>query len=171
MIQSLFYFLSFTAILCSLLVITSRNPVHSVLYLVMVFFCITGHYLLLNAQFLAVVNIIVYAGAIMVLFLFIIMQVNLSVVGEATKMGFAKLAGTIGGGLLMLVLIAALRTSTSTIEPSPTNPNIGMVKELGVVLYRDYILPFEVASVLLLIAMVGAIVLAKKDPKTEIEIP
>ncbi len=171
MIASLFYFLSFTAILCALLVITARNPVHSVLYLVMVFFCITGHYLLLNAQFLAVINIIVYAGAIMVLFLFIIMLLNLDSSSETIKNNFGKLAGAIGGGLLMLVMIAALRTTAAEIPASPTDHNLGMIKSLGLVLFRDYVLPFEIASVLLLVAMVGTVVLGKRDPETEVEIP
>lgn len=171
MLQSLFYFLSFTAILCSLLVITARNPVHSVLYLVIVFFCISGHYLLLNAQFLAMVNIIVYAGAIMVLFLFIIMLLNLDQTSEKMQSNFSKFAGAVGGGMLMLIMVAALRTTSMSVPITATNEELGMVKSIGQVLFRDYILPFEVASILLLVAMVGTVVLGKRDPKTEVDIP
>ncbi len=171
MIQSLFYFLSFTAIFCALLVVTSRNPIHSVLFLILTFFCIAGHYILLNAQFLAIVHLIVYSGAIMVLFLFVIMLLNLSAETEPLKTQFWKLAGATGGGLLMLVMIAALRSVDVAMKVQPTNNNLGMVKSLGMVLYKDYVLPFEVASILLLVAMVGAVILGKRDPKTEIEIP
>lgn len=83
--QSLFYFLAFVAVFSSLLVVLVKNPVHSVLYLILTFFALTGEYVLLNAQFIAVVNIIVYAGAIMVLFLFVIMLLNLNVEYEPQK--------------------------------------------------------------------------------------
>lgn len=136
---------------------------HSVLYLILTFFAIAGHYVLLNAQFLAVVHIIVYAGAIMVLFLFTIMLLNLNTDTEPQKSSYLKFAAMLAGGLLLLVLVAGLKEvgagSTVVLQDS----NMGLVENLGKVLFRDFLLPFEVASILLLAAMVGAVLLASKD--------
>lgn len=163
MIQNLFYFLSFLAILGGLMVVLSKNPVHSVLYLILTFFAIAGHYILMNAQFLAVVHIIVYAGAIMVLFLFVIMLLNLNEKLEPQKSNLMKGVGAIASGSLLLVIVAALKQmgSQETVNLSPTD--IGLVKNLGMVLFKDYLLPFEMASILLLSAMVGSVLLAKKE--------
>src|SRR5689334_24901833 len=107
----LFWILSVAALSCALGVVLSRNPINSVLFLILTFFCISGHYILMNAQFLAIVNIIVYAGAIMVLFLFVIMLMNLNADVEPQKSKLVQLAGVVSGGALLLVLLAALRTS------------------------------------------------------------
>src|SRR5258708_17620322 len=107
----LFYILSAMALGSAIMVITSRNPVHSVLWLIVTFFSISGHYILLNAQFLAIVNIIVYAGAIMVLFLFVIMLMNLNKTTEPKKNRWLQVAGGLAGGCLLLVLVAALKNS------------------------------------------------------------
>lgn len=163
MIQSLFYFLSFVAILSALLVITARNPVHSVLYLVLTFFAIFGHYILLNAQFLAIVHIIVYAGAIMVLFLFVIMLLNLNQDTEPLKPALAKIAGAVAGGLLLITFVAAFKSAGTSTDLVVKNPDIGLVKNLGRVLFDEFLLPFEVSSILLLVAMVGSVLLAKKE--------
>jgi NADH-quinone oxidoreductase subunit J len=96
-IQILFWFLSALALVSAIMVLISKNPVHSVLWLVMVFFAISGHYILMNAQFLAIVNLIVYAGAIMVLFLFVIMLMNLDKTSDPQKNWWMKLAGFISG--------------------------------------------------------------------------
>jgi NADH-quinone oxidoreductase subunit J len=106
-IQILFWLLTIMAIGCALGVVLSRNPVHSVIFLILTFFAISGHYLLLNAQFLAIVNIIVYAGAIMVLFLFVIMLMNLNADTEPQKSWVVQLAGVVSGGSLFLIIIAA----------------------------------------------------------------
>src|SRR5579871_6652430 len=108
--QILFWFLSALALGSALLVVTSKNPVYSVLFLIVTFFAISGHYILLNAQFLAIVNIIVYAGAIMVLFLFVIMLMNLNADVEPQKGRLLQLAGVLAGGVLFLVILAALRS-------------------------------------------------------------
>jgi NADH-quinone oxidoreductase subunit J len=162
--MSLFYFLTFVALLAALGVVFAKNPMHSVLFLVLTFFAISGHYLLLNAQFLAAVNIIVYAGAIMVLFLFVVMFLNLNADTEPNKSGLAKVAGAIAGGLLLLVLVAALRNVNPTgADINSFDSQIGMVNRLGLVLYRQYLLPFELASVLFLVAMVGSVMLGKRE--------
>ena len=96
----IFYFLSALAIFCALMTVFSRNPIHSVIYLIICFFAIAGHYLLLNAQFLFIVNIIVYAGAIMVLFLFTLMLMNLNQDTEQHKPAIARMAAVIASGLL-----------------------------------------------------------------------
>ena len=157
----LFWFLSALAIGSALMVITRKNPVHSVLYLVVTFFAISGHYILLNAQFLAVVNIIVYAGAIMVLFLFVVMLMNLNVNVEPQKNKLLQFAGVISGGGLFLVLLSALIKTNGAMEMQ--TGDYGLVKNLGKVLFSDYIVPFEISSVLFLSAMIGAVVISKKE--------
>ncbi|MFI5164131.1 MAG: NADH-quinone oxidoreductase subunit J [Bacteroidia bacterium] len=161
----LFYFLSFLAILCGLMVILEKNPIHSVLYLIITFFCIAGHYILLNAQFLAAVHIIVYAGAIMVLFLFVIMLLNLNKETEPHKSNVVKFAAVIAAGLLLVVLVGALKGTASLPAPQASIGDIGLVKNLGNVLFKQFLLPFETASLLFLAAMVGAVMLGKRDIK------
>ncbi|MFT2010235.1 NADH-quinone oxidoreductase subunit J [Pontibacter sp. 13R65] len=163
MTDNLFFFLASLTLLCALMVVISKNPVHSVLFLILTFFTITAHYVLLNAQFLAAVNIIVYAGAIMVLFLFVIMFLNQNQERVKTSL-ISKFTGTIAGGLLFVVLIAAMKEATvRTYNPETFDSQIGMVENLGKVLFGDYLLPFELASVLFLVAMVGAVMLGKKE--------
>lgn len=162
--QILFWFLSVLALFSALMVVISKNPVYSVLWLIVVFFSISGHYLLLNAQFLAIVNIIVYAGAIMVLFLFVIMLLNLNRDNEPQKNRWLKLAGAVAGGCLLLVLITALKNAETKSQIAEVNTgNIGLIENLGKALFHDYVVPFEISSILFLSAMVGAVVLGKKE--------
>ena len=163
--EILFWFLSVVALFSALMVITSKNPVHSVLWLIATFFAISGHYILLNAQFLAIVNIIVYAGAIMVLFLFVIMLMNLNKETEPQKNRWLKMAGAVSGGCLLLVLVAAFRNVDQKQEQMAliNAGNIGLIKNLGKELFTTYVVPFEISSVLFLSAMVGAVVIGKKE--------
>lgn len=161
--QWLFGILSFLAIMFGLLVVFSRNPVNSVLYLVLTFFCIAGHYLLMNAQFLAIVHIVVYAGAIMVLFLFIIMLMNLNEDTEPQKTWLTKIIAAVAGGLMLFVLVGSLKGSEQLSLSTYGSSQIGLVKNLGVVLFKDFLFPFEIASILLLAALVGAILIGKKE--------
>ncbi len=161
--EILFWFLSALALGGALMMVTSKNPVYSVLWLIVVFFAISGHYILLNAQFLAIVNIIVYAGAIMVLFLFVIMLMNLNANNEPQKNVWMKIAGAVAGGSLFLVFVAAIRqTEALKIQNVNTGGQTGLIHLLGKVLFTDYVLPFEIASILFLSAMVGAVVIGKK---------
>lgn len=162
---SLFYLIAFLSIFFSLLVIFSKNPVHSVLYLIITFFTFTIHYIILNAQFIAIVNFIVYMGAIMVLFLFVLMLLNLNKETEPMKSNLLKIVGVIAGMCLLITLAGSIKVLHISEPLVLKNPDIGLVKNLGKVLFRDFLLPFEVSSILLLTAMVGAVLLAKKDPK------
>ena len=160
----LFWFLSVLAVFSALMVIASKNPVHSVLWLIATFFAISGHYILLNAQFLAIVNIIVYAGAIMVLFLFVIMLMNLNKSTEPKRHRWLQLAGAIAGLCLMLVLVAALKDTEIKGQVAQVNEgDIGLIKNLGKELFTTYVVPFEISSILFLSAMVGAAVIGKKE--------
>jgi NADH-quinone oxidoreductase subunit J len=162
--QILFWLLTAMALGSALMVIVSKNPVYSVLFLIATFFAISGHYVLLNAQFLAVVNIIVYAGAIMVLFLFVIMLMNLSADLNLQKNKLLKFAGFIAGLCLFLVMVAALKNADIKTQMVQTGGgDIGLIKNLGVALFKDYVIPFEISSVLFLSAMVGAVVIGKKE--------
>jgi NADH-quinone oxidoreductase subunit J len=164
-----FYFLSFVALLSAVMMVFSKNPIYNVLWLILTFFSIAGHYILLNAQFLAAVHIIVYAGAIMVLFLFTIMLLNLNKDNEPNKSMILKAAGVIASGILMITILGALKaTSTQIIGcncgiESVYYNQVGLVKNLGKVLFTDFLLPFEVSSLLFLAAIVGAVVLGKKE--------
>lgn len=163
-ISNIWYFLSGLTLLSALMVVLAKNPIHSVLYLVFTFFCISGHYVLLNAQFLMAVNIIVYAGAIMVLFLFVIMMFDLRKNQPESKSNLTKLAGSVVAGSLLVVLIALVRQN-NMIPPRATGfaSQTGMVENLGKVLYSEYLLPFELVSILFFVAMVGAVLLGKRE--------
>lgn len=162
--QGLFWFLSALAIGSALMVVTSKNLVYSVLYLIVTFFAISGHYILLNAQFLAIVNLIVYAGAIMVLFLFVIMLMNLNTETEVQRKRWLKFAGAVAGGCLLLVMVATLkRADYKSYAVQTSQGDIGLINNLGMSLFKEYVVPFEISSILFLSAMVGAVVIGKRD--------
>jgi NADH-quinone oxidoreductase subunit J len=162
--QILFWLLSVLAVVGAINVVLSKNPVFSVLWLILTFFSISGHYILLNAQFLAVVNIIVYAGAIMVLFLFVIMLMNLDRDIEPKKNKWLKLAGAIAAGCMLLVMVAALKDADTANKLAQTKEgNIGLINHLGNTLFNEYVVPFEISSVLFLSAMVGAVVIGRRS--------
>jgi NADH-quinone oxidoreductase subunit J len=165
--QLLFWILAIVSVFSALMVVTSKNPVYSVLWLIVTFFTISGHYILLNAQFLAVVNIIVYSGAIMVLLLFVIMLMNLAKNVESQRNKWVKVIGAIAGGCLLLVLVAALR-NTETRMTELSSGDIGLIQNLGNVLFNEYVVPFEISSILFLSAMVGAVVIGKREERSAI---
>jgi NADH-quinone oxidoreductase subunit J len=165
LLEILFWFLSVLAVGAATMMVSTRSPVHSILYLIVTFFAISGHYILLNAQFLAIVNIIVYAGAIMVLFLFVVMLMNLNAETEPPqKSKLILYSGTIAGCSLLLVLVAALKQTTVTDQLVQMNSGeVGLIKNLGMILFTDYVFPFEISSVLFLSAMIGSVVISKKE--------
>jgi NADH-quinone oxidoreductase subunit J len=161
--MNLFYVVAFLSIFFSLMVIFAKNPVHSVLYLIVTFFTFTIHYILLNAQFLAIVNFIVYMGAIMVLFLFVLMLLNLNKESEPLKPTLLKVSAVVAGMCLLVTLAGSLKALSVSEPVVLQNANLGLVKNLGKVLFNEFLLPFEISSLLLLSAMVGAVLLAKKE--------
>jgi NADH-quinone oxidoreductase subunit J len=163
MLKNIFIFLSALALFSAIMTVFSRNLVHSILYLILCFFAIAGHYLLLSAEFLAIVNIIVYAGAIMVLFLFSVMLLNLNKTKQINLNNLNLFASVLSGGALLLVFIAAVKKTTHIEPPAVLSPEFGSIKYLGKILFSDFILPFEISSVLFLSAMIGSIILIKKE--------
>lgn len=167
--QIIFWFLSALALVSAMMVLLSKNPIHSILWLIVVFFSISGHYVLLNAQFLAIVNLIVYAGAIMVLFLFVVMLMNLNKESEQQKNKWMTMSGIIAGMCLLFsagtAVFNAQVTSKEIVGKTALlkEGSIGLIGNLGKVLFSDYVVPFEISSVLFLSAMVGAVVIGKKD--------
>jgi NADH-quinone oxidoreductase subunit J len=147
----------------ALLMVFAKNPVHSVLYLIITFFAIAGQFILLNAQFLAAVHIIVYAGAIMVLFLFVLMLLNLNQDTEPQKSNLYQIIAAIGAGSLMVVMVASLKGSAMIPIPTEHPVEMGLVKNLGKVLFTEYLVPFELSAILFLAAMVGAVLVGKKE--------
>lgn len=146
------------------MVVISKHPVRSILYLIVTFFLISANYVLMNAQFLAIVNIIVYAGAIMVLFLFVLMMLNLSKDNEPKSPIIMTAAACIAGGSLLTVLVASLRDAVVCKSFVPAvNDDQGLVGILGKELFTTYLLPFEITSVLFISAIVGAVVLTKRE--------
>jgi len=162
----IFAIFALVAVVSSIMVITRKNAIMSAVFLILNFFALAGLYLLLNAQFIAVVQIIVYAGAIMVLFLFVLMLLNQhleSPVGKSKKN--IKIFGTIVAALIFfqLAFIIFYQSPSGDISPSVAKGiEIGKISTIGTKLYTEYVLPFEVAGFLLLSATIGAIVLAKK---------
>ena len=164
--ETLFFFLTAAlAVVSAVSMITRRNPMISVLYLIVNFFCIALLYLILRAQFIAVIQILVYAGAIMVLFLFAIMLLNLrNETARATNRGLKKFVaiGLASAAFFEIILAFQIPHGIGTSGSLPQAVNLGTVEAIGRVLFTRYLVPFEITSVLLLAAIVGVIVLAKK---------
>jgi len=162
----LFYVLGAVLIGSSLLVITVRNPVHAALFLVLAFVNAAGLWLLAYAEFLAITLVLVYVGAVMVLFLFVVMMLDINL--DRLREGFWRnlpLAGAVG--VLMVVEMAALflRAATGTAAPGSPPADYSNSKALGAVIYTDYVFPFELAAVVLLVAIVAAIALTLRHRK------
>jgi len=162
----IFYVLAAITLATAFLTIYSKNPIHSAIYLVICFFSIAGHYLLFNAQFLAIVHVIVYSGAIMILFLFTIMLMNLNKEDEVHKPRITRLGAIVVFCLLSIVLIAVFVNSKTIVgDYDTTGEDFQSIKKLGTVLLNEYMIPFEYASILLLVAMIGTVLISKKEKK------
>ncbi len=158
-----FYFLSAVAVISAILVITRRNPVHSALSLIITLLSLAGLYLMLYAPFVAGVQIILYAGGIMVLFLFVIMLVNIERAQREYVFNQQWHVGIIASVALGILFVLVYKRGSSIFPTNPVNmPEPMNTQQVGMALFRGYLLPFEVASLLLLVAIVGAVVMAKK---------
>ena len=158
-----FFVLAAMAILGAISLIVQRHPIHSALSLIVVMIALAGLYLLMGAEFVAAVQIIVYGGAIMVLFVFVIMLLN---AGVEERTNFSKLAGLAGLPLtiaLMGLLAAAVARSTDRVQAASTAGAIAPTKALAGLLFQDFVYPFELTSFLILVAILGAIVLAQRE--------
>ena len=170
-ISSIFFYTFSTVMLfAAFKVITSRNPVHSALYLVLCFFQASAIWMLLQAEFLSITLILVYVGAVMVLFLFVVMMLDINI--EAMRKGFWShfpLAASIGAVLaleLASVLLGGFRLTQAPVTAAlPEGPQYSNTKELGIVMYTEYLYPLEVAAVILLVAIVAAIALTLRERK------
>ena len=158
-----FYFLSTIALVSAVLVITRRNPVHSALALIVTLLALAGLYLMLYAPFVAGVQIILYAGGIMVLFLFVIMLVNIERAQREEQFNQQWLVGILASLALGALFIFVYLRGSSIFPNTPTAlPEQSNTQQVSLLLFRSYLLPFEIASLLLLVAIVGAVVMAKK---------
>ncbi|PPD56424.1 MAG: NADH:ubiquinone oxidoreductase subunit J [Methylotenera sp.] len=160
----IFYALAAILLFAGIRVITTRNPVHAALHLVLAFFTAAGIWLLLEAEFLAIALVLVYVGAVMVLFLFVVMMLDINI--DKLREGFWEylpMAGTIGllMAVEMVMVLSGKYFATSQVVNKPAD--YSNTAELGRVLYTDYLLPFELASVVLLVAIIAAIVLTLRD--------
>ncbi len=158
----LFYLLSLMTLFSAGKVITSRNPVHAALYLVLAFFSTAGIWMLLEAEFLALTLVLVYVGAVMVLFLFVVMMLDINF--EQLRQGFWRwfpFAAVLGAILAveMIEVLGNAQLPAATAQAAPHAANYSNTKELGRLIYTDYVYVFELAAVLLLVAMVAAIAL------------
>jgi NADH-quinone oxidoreductase subunit J len=165
-----FYTLAAFILGFAVLVVTARNTVHSVLFLVLNFLCVAVLYVVLGAEFLAVIQVLVYAGGIVVLYLFVVMLVNLKRAPEAhqdprrrTALGLAMAGAVLAELAAVVVYSVSHEAPAAAAAAAPPGPAIGNVERVGFLLYTDYLVPFEVASMLLLVAMIGAIILAKRE--------
>lgn len=165
--QIIFYFVSAIALVSAFYFVWAKNPLYSLLSLIVTFFSIAGFYILLNAQFLGIVQVIVYAGAIMVLFLYILMMLNLNKKDESKKNNLGKFVGVLAAGILFIGMLGAYRglklTNGTSISSEKIDYNVGLTKNLGRLLFNEYVLPFELASILILSGIVGAVLIGKKD--------
>lgn len=161
----LFFFLAVVAIAAAVGMVVSRNPVTSALWLVLNLFCVAGLYLTLNAEFIAVIQVLVYAGAIMVLFLFVIMLLNLAELPSAQTFDWKRALGFVlaMGVLAQLVYVVARGFDLLPVAVEPEQAAVtGSALAIGTELFTRYVLPLEIIGILLLVATIGAVMIAKR---------
>jgi NADH-quinone oxidoreductase subunit J len=160
----MFSILSFGAVVSALLMVTNKKPVSAAMNLIFTMFCLAGIYVLLDAHLIAVLQIIVYAGAIMVLFLFVIMLLNIQ--EKEGKLEGSKIAlqflSIVVVGFIFIWIANLAKVDSTPVQPADVVNAFGTVRSVGRLLFTDFLLPFEIASVLLLAAIVGAVILAKR---------
>ena len=161
--QVIFFSVAAIALASAVYFVFARNPLYSILALIVTFFSIAAMYILLNAQFLGIVQIIVYAGAIMVLFLYILMMLNLNRADESKKQNLTKFIGVFAACILFIGLLGAYKGLGTGTYGIGVDSSIGLTKNLGRLLFNEYVLPFELASILILAGIVGAVLIGKKD--------
>ena len=161
--QFLFFFIALVAVASAVYFVFARNPLYAILSLIVTFFSIAALYVLLNAQFLGIVQIIVYTGAIMVLFLYVLMMLNLNAKDESKKHDLLKFTGIISAGIIFVGMIGAYKGVAMTNATTNVDSQIGLTKNLGKLLFNEYVLPFELASILILAGIVGSVLIGKKD--------
>ncbi len=161
--QILFYLFSALALGSASYFVFAKNPLYAILSLIVTFFTIAALYILLNAQFLGIIQIIVYAGAIMVLFLYVLMMLNLNKEDESKKHNINKLVGIVAGGILFVGMLGAYKGLKTGVATKDIDVSVGLTKNLGKLLFNEYVLPFELASILILAGIVGAVLIGKKD--------
>jgi NADH-quinone oxidoreductase subunit J len=167
--QLFFIYFAFAITGLSLLVVTRKNPVHSVLWMLLLFFHIASLYLFLNAEFMAAMQVIVYAGGILVLFLFVVLLMNLR---DELRIGKYIGAGPTGFTFAAALLVVVIMSLRSFVAAPPGIYSIDLIKSethakiLGKLMYTEFLYPFEITSLILLVAIIGAIVLAKRRLKT-----
>lgn len=161
--QILFFIVAFITIVSALYFVFAKNPLYSILSLIVTFFSIAGLYVLLNAQFLGIVQIIVYAGAIMVLFLYILMMLNLNEGDESKKPTYGKFIAILSACILLVGMLGAYKGMAMNSVAGNVNQSVGLTKQLGRLLFNEYVLPFELASVLILAGIVGAVLIGKRE--------
>ena len=161
--QIIFFLVAFLAVASAVYFVFARNPLYSVLSLIVTFFSIAAMYILLNAQFLGIVQVIVYAGAIMVLFLYVWMMLNLNKNDESKKQNLSKFIGVFAAGILLIGLLGAFKGLKGNSFAGNVDSSVGLTKNLGRLLFNEYVLPFELASILILAGIVGAVLIGKKD--------
>ena len=161
--QFLFFFIALVAVASAVYFVFAKNPLYAILSLIVTFFSIAALYVLLNAQFLGIVQIIVYAGAIMVLFLYVLMMLNLNAKDESKKHNLLKFTGIISAEIIFVGMIGAYKGVAMTNATTNVDSQIGLTKNLGKLLFNEYVLPFELASILILAGIVSAVLIGKKD--------
>lgn len=164
--QLSFYILAFLAIISSIFMITRENPVHSALWMLLTFFSVAGIFVQLNAEFIAAIQVLVYAGAILVLYLFVVMLLNPKSKGFI-RIPFRYVLGIVASFVIFVQVLLTLQSANvigkAGVYTQEAYKQYGNVKLFGYELFNNYLVPFEVVSIMLLVAMIGAIVLAKKD--------
>ncbi len=165
--ELIFGYFAAVILVSAVLMITRRNPIHSVLFMLLLFFHIAGVFVLLNAEFLAAVQLIVYAGAILILYLFVVMLLNVDRESASARANRHWPWAAVFGVLIAVEIMVLVLRGTFPAEASVAAQGGGGqgIQALGIALYQQYALPFEVASVVLLVGLVGAIMLAKKEEK------